>query len=202
MGDLAPIDRVLVEMTASLAGPDWDRFDTAANRARELASGRTPLEETLLQATLFFGFPRVVSAFERLSKVWPADASRDEARVPEAERPERGRALFDTIYGDNAEDVHAMLASFHPEFHDFVLESAYGRILARSPLTPLQRELCAIGALASLDQIPQLVAHARGAMRFGASEGEVRDSLRVVLSSDEAAALLDRILRRNRDQTS
>lgn len=202
MGDLAQLDRILVEITASLARPDWPGFDSAVERARALGIARTPLAETLLQATLFYGFPRVVSAFERLSGAWPALVPHDDARIPEAERPARGRTLFDAIYGENAGAVHEMLASYHPEFHDFVLESAYGRILARSPLSPRSRELCAIGALAALDQIPQLVAHARGALRFGATEGEVQGALQVVLASDDASALLDRILRRKPGQTS
>ena len=49
-----------------------------------------------------------------------------------------------------------MLASFHREFHDFVLEAAYGRILTRPGLDAGTRELLAVTALASLDQKPQL----------------------------------------------
>ena len=147
---LGPLDRILVHLNASLAAPDWPRFEAAVSLAKELGHDRTLVTECLLQATLFFGFPRVVSAFERLTACWPSAPSPNDARVPEPDRPDRGRELFDAIYGSNAGAVHDMLASFHPEFHDFVLESAYGRILSRSPLTPRQRELCAVGALAAL----------------------------------------------------
>ena len=42
-----------------------------------------------------------------------------------------------------ASAVHALLASFHQEFHDFVLQAAYGRILTR--LTALRQRAAAAG---------------------------------------------------------
>lgn len=194
---LTPIDRLLVHLTASLARPDWVRFDAATALARQLEHDRQLLVECLLQATLFFGFPRAVSAFERLLSGWPASQTEDRARVPEAERPARGRQLFHSIYGSNANAVHDMLASFHPEFHDFVLESAYGRILSRSPLDPRQRELCAVSALAALDQTPQLIAHARGAMKFGATTEAVEAAMRVTLAPEAVDELMARVARRS-----
>jgi alkylhydroperoxidase/carboxymuconolactone decarboxylase family protein YurZ len=41
------------------------------------------------------------------------------------------------------------------------------------------RELLAVALLSALGQIPQLIAHARGAMRFSADVAEVRDAMRI-----------------------
>ncbi|MFM1873598.1 MAG: Carboxymuconolactone decarboxylase family, partial [Planctomycetota bacterium] len=71
----------------------------------------------------------------------------------------------------------AMLRGCHGEFHDFVLEAAYGRILARPGLPPLERELLACAALAAQDQERQFVAHARGARTFGASLDDLAATL-------------------------
>jgi alkylhydroperoxidase/carboxymuconolactone decarboxylase family protein YurZ len=70
-----------------------------------------------------------------------------------------------------------MLRGFHPDLHDFVLESAYGRVLSRPGLPPAERELLAVGSLAAMEQIPQMIAHARGARRFGASREAVQEAM-------------------------
>ena len=73
-----------------------------------------------------------------------------------------------------------MLRHYHVDFHDFVLESAYGRVLARPGLTACEREILACATLAAMDQIPQMVAHSRGARRFGASPEQLGEALRRV----------------------
>ena len=55
------------------------------------------------------------------------------------------------------------------------------------------RELLAVGALAALGQIPQLVAHARGALRFGSTQAEVREAMQLSgLDATEAESALSR----------
>jgi alkylhydroperoxidase/carboxymuconolactone decarboxylase family protein YurZ len=83
--------------------------------------------------------------------------------------------------------VRGLLASFHGEFHDFVLEAAYGRILARPGLSPLRRELLAVGLLAAQDQQRQFLAHARGALAFGAQRTQLREVLATVFGADAPA---------------
>ena len=68
---------------------------------------------------------------------------------------------------------------------DFVLEAAYGRVLARPGLDALTRELLAVTALLALDQVPQLVAHARGALHFGADREAVAEAMRCAGVTDE-----------------
>lgn len=178
-------------------GPaDWERFRAAVLRARELGASRAEVEEAVLQATLFFGFPRTVTAFETLHGCWPAAQAPQRGALPAAEQPGAGRALFDAIYDRNGPAVHGLLASFHPDFHDFVIESAYGRVLARPGLGPMVRELLAVAGLAALQQAPQLVAHARGALRFGATLDQVRDCMAAGgIGGAQAAELLARISR-------
>jgi alkylhydroperoxidase/carboxymuconolactone decarboxylase family protein YurZ len=170
--------RLLVLSQVAIGPADWALFDAVLAAARRERLARGDFEEALLQATLFFGFPRLVSAFERLAAAWPADAPTTAGgEVPTERRAAAGRALFAAIYGRNDATVRAHLRALHAEFHDFVLEAAYGRILARPGLPPRTRELLAVGALAALRQVPQLVAHARGALGFGAARDEVRESI-------------------------
>jgi alkylhydroperoxidase/carboxymuconolactone decarboxylase family protein YurZ len=186
--------RCLVIAKVAIWPAAWPRFVETLGRARALGCPRAAMEETLLQATLFYGFPRIVSAFEQLANTWPADAPPGGGGLPAAQQAAAGRALFAAIYGRNEAAVRALLASFHGEFHDFVLESAYGRILTRPGLPPALRELLAVGALAIMDQPPQLLAHARGALAFGASRAQVREVMvTAVGDSPTVGALLERL---------
>ena len=189
-------ERALVVAKAAIANAQWDRFSAAASHAKDTGVPRARLEETLLQAVLFYGFPRVVSAFETLARAWPAEEPPRGGALPVERQLAAGTELFDTIYDDNADAVHQMLRSFHHEFHDFVLGAAYGRVLTRPGLTPKTREILAVGALQALQQTPQLIAHGRGALRFGASTTEVREALISAGATDEEAdATIQRIAR-------
>jgi len=185
--------RLLVLVQVAIWPADWPRLDAVLQAAHADGVARAEVEEALLQATLFFGFPRAVSAFERLQSIWPA-APAAGGSVPAERRLGAGRELFAAIYGRNDASVRAMLAAFHPEFHDFVLESAYGRVLSRPGLDARTRELLAVGALSVLRQLPQLVAHGRGAIAFGAARPAVREAIVCALGDDVAAGeLLRRI---------
>jgi 4-carboxymuconolactone decarboxylase len=190
---LEPSTRLLVLAQVAIWPADWAQLDAVFLRARELGCDRAQFEESLLQAVLFFGFPRLVSAFERLQSCWPTAAAPQGGEVPPEDRIAAGRELFAAIYGKNDAAVRALLASFHQAFHDFVLEAAYGRILARPGLQARTRELLAVGALAALRQLPQLVAHGRGALWFGASADEVREA---VLCGMQDEAEVDEWMRR------
>ncbi len=185
---LSPTDRVLVAAMVAIAPGNWERVAECAAAARRLGVPRAELEETLLQAVLFYGFPRSVTAFEVLQRQWPAPRPPRGGALPRPQQAAAGRALFDAIYQGNRDAVLGMLASHHEELRDFVLEAAYGRILTRPGLDPRRRELLAVGALAALGQRPQLLAHARGALALGAAPVEVSEAAFTALLDDAAVA--------------
>lgn len=174
----------LARAIAAIWRGDWPTFAAATAALRAAAVPRSDLEETLLQAVLFSGFPRVVTAFEELGKHWPTTTSPSGGALPPEQQAGAGDALFTAIYQRNDAAVRTMLRNCHGEFHDFVLEAAYGRILSRPGLPPLDRELLACAVLAAQAQKRQFVAHARGAMHFGAT----RDALAAVLHAALEAA--------------
>ncbi len=180
-GDLDPEVRLLVLGQVAIWRADWPRLTAVFGTAKARGSERADCEEMLLQAVLFCGFPRVVTAFEHFESTWPATTPPAATELPTpAEQAARGRALFDRIYGKNAEAVRAMLGRFHPDFQSFVLEAAYGRILARSGLAPRVRELVALAALVAADQKRQFAGHARGAQHLGATRREIEEVVRTV----------------------
>ena len=193
--DGLPIDeRLLIRMMACLWPGDQDGLRACVVAARDRDVSRTSIEELFLQGVLFCGFPRIVNGFRVLNEEWPVDTPPTGGGLPVAEQRAAGREMFDTIYGDNAPDVHAMLRGYHEEFHDFVLESAYGRVLSRPGLSPRVRELIAVGILAQTEQVPQLIAHGRGARKFGASADAVREAIYTATGDiDRSRALAERI---------
>ncbi len=162
---------------AAIARADWSRLQAVLADARAHEVPRAVLEETLLQATLFCGFPRTVSAFEVLNRGWPVPTPPAGGALPAAAQAAAGSDLFATIYRHNDAAVRTMLAGCHGEFLAFVIEAAYGRILSRPGLPPLDRELLAVAALAALDQLPQLIAHGRGALHFGAGREALHEAI-------------------------
>lgn len=178
----------LARTIAALWRGDWATFGTAVAALRAAGVPRADVEETLLQAVLFSGFPRVVTAFEELNARWPAATPPAGGALPEAQQVAAGSALFTAIYGHNDAAVRAMLRGCHGEFHDFVLQAAYGRILSRPGLPPRDRELLACAVLAAQDQKRQFVAHARGARHFGATREQLQAVLLAALGHGDDAA--------------
>lgn len=186
--NLTASTRLLVHAITAVWRGAWPELREAAVAARARQLPRADFEELLLQAVLFCGFPRVVTAFETMADAWPVAEPPAGGGLPPREQAAAGRALFAAIYGKNDAAVREMLRGFHGELHDFVLEAAYGRILARPGLSPHVRELVAVGALAAMGQHRQFVAHARGALHFGSSLAELREVLVTVFGASSAAA--------------
>ena len=185
---LAPTVRTLV----GAAVCTW-RADAAALRAwiaagRAAGQPRADFEETVLQGVLFCGFPRAISAFEQLAAAWPAATPPAGGALPLADQPHAGRALFAQVYGQHTDAVAELLRGFHADFHAFVLDVAYGRVLARPHLPARVRELLAVATLAAQEQPRQFAAHARGARRCGATDLEVHEAVWTALEDDALVA--------------
>jgi len=154
--------------------------------------------EALLQAHVFAGFPRVVEALGVLEECGGVGEAGADERLDEDEQPERGRALFERIYGDHADRVRAFLRRGHADFARWIESHAYGRILSRPGLEAAERERLAICALAALGQERQLASHVRGALRCGATAEQALASLEAVrdLIGDDRCDAALRIARR------
>jgi alkylhydroperoxidase/carboxymuconolactone decarboxylase family protein YurZ len=185
---LAEPTRVSIGAAVAIWRGEWHTLRDWLVAGQRLGQPRGDLEEVLLQAVLFCGFPRVVTAFEHFAAVWPAPAPPAGGALPAAEQAAAGRTLFATVYGANAPAVEAMLRSFHADFHAFVLEAAYGRVLARPHLPAKQRELIAVALLAVQDQPKQFAGHARGATNCGASRTELYEALVTAFGGEPESA--------------
>ncbi|MEZ5980529.1 MAG: hypothetical protein R3F34_20280 [Planctomycetota bacterium] len=104
--DLTP----LVRLTVAVCRNDWDGLTALG----ETAVTDRRWREALLQVHLFAGFPAVVEAFTRLGRVDAVGEVVPQEAALEPDRHERGRGLFERIYGAHGTRSR-VLAGAHPE---------------------------------------------------------------------------------------
>ncbi len=143
------------------------------------------MEETLLQAHLFVGFPVVLNAFI----VWAGEAGRaGESSPPEdSDRRSAGRALCRSVYGKAYEKLRENVRSLSPDLDRWMVEDGYGKTLSRPGLSIEVRELCIVALLAASGHDRQLRAHLFGALNVGARPEQVEAALTEGISMAEDA---------------
>ncbi|RMH03436.1 MAG: hypothetical protein D6702_06000 [Planctomycetota bacterium] len=157
---------LLARLAALAAALDRGDDQAAAAAAAELAAtdGPETLREALRQLHLFRGFPRALHA---LGLAADALAGPPPAADPTGADPERGEAVFRRLYGPDAEMVLDRIRALDPVLADWILDHAYGRVIAREVLPLTVRERLALLLLAADGCWNQWRSHARIALRLG-----------------------------------
>lgn len=88
-----------------------------------------------------------------------------------------GVTVRERIWGERAAAIERALAEADPDLGRYVMEFAYEEVMARPGLDLKARELQAISLLIALGSPPELATHLEGALRVGASEREVRETI-------------------------
>lgn len=133
------------------------------------------IDEALLQVMPFAGFARTINALAVLRERVPSPAS---PRGPRGGFRARGARLCRRIYGPVYGRLVRRMSGLHPVLADWIREIGYGQVLSRPVLAAREREVLAVAVLASTPGVgPQLESHVRGAIRLGASEGDLRSVL-------------------------
>ena len=161
-------DRSLVCLSAALTRFDLDGFSSLTTEALRRGLAESSLRECCLQGVAYAGFPRAVAAlFAIADQLGPAPEQSE--MFDRTDTLADGTEYFKGVYGNHSDRLLTKIRDLDPNFSDLVIRGAYGRVLSRPELTPVQRELMAIGSLCVLNQRPQLLAHAAGALRYGAT---------------------------------
>ena len=165
----------LVELSAALARPDVEGWRSALEAAAAHAA-RAEIEEALLQAHLFVGFPTVLDAFIAWREIAGGETA---GAVAAVDRPGAGEALCRAVYGDVYDRLRDHVRRLHPALDGWMVEHGYGRTLSRAGLSVETRELCIVALLAAAGHERQLRAHLHGALNVGTPPGRVEAALRV-----------------------
>ena len=185
---------MLVRIAAAQAARDEGALRTAFARVAGAAEA-AEVEEVLLQSYLFLGFPAAIWGLGiwRSGEAGRSPAASEPASEPSegSERADRwrrsGEALCSVVYGENYEKLRRNVRALHPALDRWMVTEGYGKVLSRSQLDPLTRELCTVAALAVTGWEAQLHSHLRGALNLGAERAEAEDALEtgLALSRDE-----------------
>jgi 4-carboxymuconolactone decarboxylase len=162
--------RALVRLAAALAARDSEGVEVALGQVAASVKGgglkAEEVEEALLQATLFVGYPAAMEAFRGWREVHGQGAAAPLHESPDLWRA-RGPMVLDQVYGTVAARLLENMTALHPELARWMVEEGYGRVLGRPGLALSRRELLVVALLAPQDTPRQLRAHLRGALRNG-----------------------------------
>jgi 4-carboxymuconolactone decarboxylase len=138
------------------------------------------INEVILQTYLFAGYPAAIEGFFVLRDVLQrrglsCDTTEVEYSVDEWR--ERGIELCKKIYGKNFEQLQENMRELSSELAEWMLVEGYGKVLSRTQLGVVERELCTVAALTAMGKERQLHSHVKGALHVGATVDEVREAI-------------------------
>lgn len=137
------------------------------------------VEEAILQAYLFAGFPRALNATREWRRV-SGIAAPAAAEMPEPDLDRwraAGEATCAIVYGKFYDKLRHNIVALHPALDEWMIVEGYGKILSRPGLELRLRELCIVAACVASGQDRQLHSHLHGSLNAGASEAEVKGTL-------------------------
>jgi 4-carboxymuconolactone decarboxylase len=178
-----PVAVHLAPLLAAAATGDVERLEVLLQAQDRVAPSL--IREALLLLVPFAGVPRSLDALQVFARRHPGASAHLEAPSVGRETGSdaravfrvRGEQLFARVYGPHLERVSGTLRALDPELLDWVLEDAYGKVLARGFLPPSEVECLAVVLLAAQGLTRQLKGHVAGALRCGASPDDVRRCL-------------------------
>ncbi|MFI5214890.1 MAG: carboxymuconolactone decarboxylase family protein, partial [Gemmatimonadales bacterium] len=147
--------------------------------ARRAGTSAVWLEELVLEAALFVGYPKALVAAAAFRQVEPKSGDPGDAADYERWRDweSRGEVTGRRIYGANYDKLQEILGALHPAIRAWIVLDGYGRTISRPGLDLMRRELCAIAMLVAQNTPRQLHSHLRGALNNGASPEDVDEAL-------------------------
>jgi 4-carboxymuconolactone decarboxylase len=187
---LNPRRATLVRLSAALGTRDAASIRAALTDA---AAGADPVavEEVILQAHLFVGFPDALNALAAWREVSGRPPPPPSGEAPDA-WPARGEAVCARVYGANYRKLRRNVRALHPDLDGWMVDGGYGRVIGRGGLDLATRELCIAALLAVWDVPRQLHSHLRGALNAGAAVAEVDAAVAAacaLLDAERAAAV-------------
>jgi 4-carboxymuconolactone decarboxylase len=180
---LDPQTRDLVRFAAAIAQGYEPELRERAGKLRASHVPDAWVEELLLQSVLMAGYPRALIAFSvwrRVAGVPAPDTDPDQDYARATEWTSRGQEVCQKVYGENYRKLRDSVRALHPAIDSWMITEGYGRTLARPGLDLKRRELCTVAQTAVLEAPRQLHSHLRGALRAGASFGQIEGTLSIV----------------------
>lgn len=176
---LPPDIAALVRFSARIAAGTEPEVRVACQEVLDADTPTPWVEEAVLQAYLFAGFPRALNAAREWRKVSGVAApAHEDLPAPDIQRWRlQGEQTCETVYGKFYEKLRENIVHLHPALDEWMIVEGYGKILSRPGLELRLRELCIVAACVATGQDRQLHSHLHGALNAGATAEEVEGTL-------------------------
>lgn len=173
--------RALVRLSARIAAGTEEEMRAGCAECVQAGTPVAWVEEAILQAYLFAGFPRTLNATREWRRISGVAAPADEEPPPDPARWRReGEATCGIVYGRFYDKLRHNIAALHPALDEWMIVEGYGKILSRPGLELRLREHCIVAACVAQGQDRQLHSHLHGALNAGASAEELRANLGIL----------------------
>lgn len=171
--ELSPRDRSMVTLSVLIATGKTTQI--SGHLGRGLTNGVTPVEVAgmVTQLAFYSGWPNVVSALGEIEKVF-AERKIDTAILRSADGPRTALPASDTA---RAAAVDRIVAPVAPRFASLTNDVVFGDLWRRTDLSPRDRSLVTIAALAAGGDSEQLRFHIGRGMENGLTEAQVSEAL-------------------------
>ena len=189
---LPPDVAALVRFSARIAAGTEVEVRAACQAVLDADTPTAWVEEAVLQAYLFAGFPRALNAAREWRKVSGIAApAHEDLPAPDLWRwRAQGEQTCETVYGKFYAKLRENIVHLHPALDEWMIVEGYGKILSRPGLELRLRELCIVAACVATGQDRQLHSHLHGALNAGATKDEVAGTLDAMDGIVEAGMLL------------
>lgn len=174
------------------AAGDMDGLTAALNRGLDDGLTINEIKEELVQMYAYCGFPRSLNAITNFMNVVGDRKSRgiiDTVGVAPTELPananreEIGRTTRERLTGA---PFNAAYADFVPAIDTFLKEHLFADIFARGVLSPQEREIATVAALATMQGTAgQLAGHIGIAKNIGVTDGQIAEVLEIAHTPTE-----------------
>lgn len=151
-----------------------------AHTAAALNVGVQPIEirEAIYQCAPYIGYPKTLNALGIINEVFKEKGIQlpleNQGTVTEENRYEKGKAIQDTLYGDEIKNMMGTLpGNFNEVVPRLLTEHNFGDYYTRGVLDVKTRELLMYCVVATLGAEFRLKAHAKGALKAGNTKEEL-----------------------------
>ena len=158
-------------LSAAMAGRDDRAVELIMVTAMEDGVSYKTINEIVLQAHLFLGFPAMIEASRTLADL--TKPKNDHNQLPRSytaadcrQWNKTGLLRIRRIYGDAFDRLVPYINSFSPQILTWMVNDGYGRVLSRPGAAFRLRELSVVATLTVTSYVNQLKAHIRGALNF------------------------------------
>lgn len=174
---------MLVRLSAVIASRQTDELSKHFNLIATQVDA-VQVEEVILQSYLFLGYPIALNVMALWRKKIGPNTS-IKSREDRDTWAVRGQEVCGAVYGGQYAELRAHIRRLHPDLEQWMVQEGYGKVLGRSGLSLMERELCIVALLAVLDVPKQLYSHLRGALNVGAHVWQVLRALEIGLEYTE-----------------